>query len=109
MVAGESPLLDFGQFGRWRFHVVTADAPGLLAYQRVQGVDDPARLADDPRKQPNTLVEIRLEEHGQGTLLHLTESGFKALHVENPLASFRRAQQAWSIILGMLEMHFRKP
>ncbi len=109
MTPGETPLLDFGPFGRWRFCVVAADAPGYLSYQRTQGVDDPVRLAEDPRGQPHTLVEHRLEQTPQGTMVRLTESGFLALKVDNPLASFRRAQQGWSIILGMLEMHFNKP
>lgn len=105
LAPGQLPVLDFGQFGKIRIHVEAAEPPGRLAYRRIQGVDDPARLLDDPREGPSTLVEYRLEEAPEGTRVRVVESGFDLLS-EATTVHFKRAHQGWGIVLCMLEMHF---
>jgi uncharacterized protein YndB with AHSA1/START domain len=108
LAPGERPVLDFGPFGKAAIYVTAAEPSGYLAYRWVQGVDDPARRLEDPRNNPSTLVEFRLEETPQGTHVHQRESGFAGLPGDNVLSHYKRAHQGWGIILGMLEMHVTK-
>jgi len=63
------------------------------------------RREDEPREGQSTLVEFRLEAVAEGTLVRQSESGFDSLPGE-AAKHVRRADQAWGIILGMLEKHF---
>jgi uncharacterized protein YndB with AHSA1/START domain len=108
MAAGELPVLDFGQFGRVRIEVFEVDPPDHLVFRWVQGVDDPARRLEDPRENPSTTVEFRLDATPEGTRIRHRESGFGALSGEGIHVHFKRAQQAWGIILGLLEMHLAR-
>jgi uncharacterized protein YndB with AHSA1/START domain len=103
---GELPLLDFGPFGKARFYIEDAHPPSYLAIRRGQS-SDPAKLLEDPRTVPSTLLEFRLRETADGTRLEQTETGFDALDDPDASLYLRRAQQAWSILLGMLEAHVR--
>ena len=105
--AGESPILDFGPFGRFRFFVVAVDAPGYLAYRVNLGAEDPAERLADPRTAPSTLVEFRLADRGGATEVHHAESGLDAIPGDR-VANYRKAIQRWGIVLGMFQMHVTK-
>ena len=109
LTQGQRPTLDFGPYGKVSVFVVEEEAPRYLAFRWVQGVDDPARRLDDPRENPSTLVEFRLEEAPEGTRVKQAESGFHALPGDNVAKHFKRAHQAWGVILGLLQMHVAKP
>jgi len=50
----------------------------------------------DYSKEPRTLVEFRLEKTADGTLLVVTESGFKKLPGDRQHESFRRNEGGWT-------------
>ncbi|RYG31211.1 hypothetical protein EON81_23405 [bacterium] len=102
--AGETPTWDFGPFGQWSVHIVTADAPKVFSYNRSQE-EDPAT---DPLSSWNTLVEFRLEETPGGTAIHHSESGFLSLPAEMSEPCFRRSEQTWAVVLGILQAHLAK-
>jgi uncharacterized protein YndB with AHSA1/START domain len=105
LAAGEQVLLDFGQFGKVVIHVEAVRAPAHLAYRWIPGGDDPARRMEDPRKHPSTLVEFHLDEVPEGTRVRQSESGFLSLP-GGAGPPFKRAHQAWGVILGLLEHRF---
>jgi uncharacterized protein YndB with AHSA1/START domain len=49
----------------------------------------------DYSNEPTTLVVFELEETGDGTLLHLTESGFDNIPVERRQEAFRMNSGGW--------------
>lgn len=75
------------------FEVVAAEAPSRLAF----------RWRQWEAAGPDTLVEYRLEDAPGGTRLRQSESGFDAL--PDPAARWKRAYQAWGVMLGLLEHH----
>lgn len=103
--AGEAPVVDFGQFGRYRFAILAIDPPHHLAYRANLWAEDPEVCLADPRTAPSTLVEIRLVEAGAATRVELVESGFDALPGAPRAARYRRARQGWGVSLGMLAQH----
>lgn len=104
LAEGSLAVMDHGPFGRYRVFVEGARPPSRFAFRRIQGVEDPVKLLDDPRTSPSTLVRFDLEPTAGGTKLRQTESGFLALPGDAALAC-RRAEQGWGIVLGMLQMH----
>lgn len=106
---GAEAVLDFGPFGKQCFAVVAREAPTRFAFRHVAGTEDPAALAASPAGQPSTLVEIALAPtEAGGTRVQLVESGFEGLGVEPLAPHVHRANAAWGIILGLLEMHVTK-
>lgn len=103
---GERPTLDFGPFGRIQIDVLATDAPSRLVFRWIQS-EDAALRAEDPRLHPATQVELQLADAPGGTRLQLVEHGFDALPGDRA-ALWKRAHQAWGIILGMLEGHLAK-
>jgi uncharacterized protein YndB with AHSA1/START domain len=63
--------------------------------------------AKDPQvdysKETPTLVEFRLEESGQGTLLKVTESGFDKIPKERRAEAFRMNENGWAQQLKNIE------
>lgn len=55
-----------------------------------------------------TLVEFRLEETGDGTLLTVTESGFAKLPPERRAEAFRMNDGGWTEQLQNIECHVRQ-
>jgi uncharacterized protein YndB with AHSA1/START domain len=103
LTPGSSPMLDFGQFGKSRIHVVALEPGRYFAFRwspMNPAADAATRLAD-PLTVPNTLVELRLEDAPGGTHLWHSESGFLAL----PDAAERSqtARAIWGMVLGLLE------
>jgi hypothetical protein len=60
---------------------------------------------EDPRQGPSTLVAFDLDEVPEGTRVRQSESGFLALPGD-ATPHFKRAHQAWGVILGLLAHHF---
>jgi uncharacterized protein YndB with AHSA1/START domain len=59
----------------------------------------------DYSKEPPTLVEFRLEETKEGTLLTLTESGFDKLPSGRLPEAFRMNDQGWTEQLKNIKRH----
>jgi uncharacterized protein YndB with AHSA1/START domain len=103
LAAGSSPVLDFGQFGKSRIHVVALEPGRYLAYRwsPMNPAADPAQRLADPSTVPSTLVELRLEDAPGGTRLLHSESGYLAL--PDAAERYQTARGLWGMILGMLE------
>ena len=65
----------------------------------------PIEPSVDYSKEPPTLVEFRLEETGNGTLLIVTESGFERLPPERRAEAFRMNEGGWTEQLQNIERH----
>jgi len=50
----------------------------------------------DYSTEPQTLIEFRLEPHGEGTLLTLTESGFERIPAHRRAEAFRMNDGGWT-------------
>ena len=59
----------------------------------------------DYAKEPTTLVEFRLEEVAEGTLLTIVESGFDALPAERRAEAYRGNDEGWTEQLKNIEAH----
>jgi len=62
----------------------------------------------DYSSEPATLVEFRLKETADGTLLTVTESGFAKLPRERRAEAFRMNNDGWSEQLHNIERHVTK-
>lgn len=115
-------LTDYREFGEW--FRVKIDGPfkagevsrGHITYPGYEHIKweaviqtiDPERLfsftwhpyAIDPKvdysKEPPTLVEFRLEETAEGTLLTVTESGFDKIPSHRRIEAFRMNEGGWA-------------
>lgn len=115
-------LTDHREFGEW--FRVKIDGPfkagevsrGHITYPGYEHIKweaviqtiDPERLfsftwhpyAIDPKvdysKEPPTLVEFRLEETAEGTLLTVTESGFDKIPSHRRIEAFRMNEGGWA-------------
>ena len=80
MAVGEEPILNFGDYGDARIHIVAIDPQDYFAYRWIPGCDDlKSDINTDILSVPNTLVEFRLESTPDGTVVRLTESGFASM------------------------------
>ena len=124
-------LTDHREFGEWfrvkidgpfvagevsRGHITH---PGYehLQWEAVVKSIEPERLfsftwhpyAIDPKvdysKEPQTLVEFRLEKTGEGTLLTVTESGFDKIPAGRRSEAFRMNENGWAQQLKNIERH----
>jgi len=59
----------------------------------------------DYSKEPTTLVEFRLEEVSEGTLLTVVESGFQQLPAARRAAAFKANSGGWEQQLQNVERH----
>jgi uncharacterized protein YndB with AHSA1/START domain len=62
-------------------------------------------LQRDYSKEPSTLVEFRLEQKGDGTLLTVTESGFSKIPADRRLEAFRMNDGGWTEQMKNIERH----
>jgi uncharacterized protein YndB with AHSA1/START domain len=124
-------LTDAGEFGSWfgvklesGFAVGQHVAGNITnpGYEHVRmGVDvermDAEHLfsfrwhpyAIDPKidysKEPTTLVEFRLEEAAEGTLLTVVESGFDRIPAERRAEAFRMNDNGWAQQMERIKRH----
>jgi uncharacterized protein YndB with AHSA1/START domain len=124
-------LTDYWEFGEWFW--VKIDGPFVagevshghfanpgyehLQWEAVVKAMEPERLfsftwhpnAVDPKmdysKEPQTLVEFRLEKTGEGTLLTLTESGFDKIPAARRAEAFPRNEGGWAEQMTNIERH----
>ena len=74
--------------------VVEMLAPQLLSVRwHPYALDD----ATDYEAEPTTLIEFRLEPHGEGTRLTITESGFDNIPEDRRATAFRSNDEGWTI------------
>jgi uncharacterized protein YndB with AHSA1/START domain len=77
----------------WEVTVQTMEPERLFSFTWHPYAVDPAI---DYSKEPTTLVEFRLETHGDGSLLVVTESGFAAIPKERRFEAYRMNDAGWS-------------
>ena len=65
----------------------------------------PVEPGVDYSKEPSTLVEFRLEETSDGTLLTVTESGFQKLPASRRAEAFRMNEGGWAEQLENIKRH----
>jgi uncharacterized protein YndB with AHSA1/START domain len=99
---GEQSVFDFTDFGKVALHVVASDPHDYFAYRWVPSV---GASEEDPLKQANTLVEFRLEDVAEGTMLKLTESGFASLPKEVIEKSLSDNNEGWDMMIARLEKY----
>ena len=85
----------------WLAWVTAVDAPNRLAFEWTPGADVP----DDPETAPRTLVEFRLSPEGDGTRLHIVESGFDALPEGMRESALRSNTEGWTIQINNVRRH----
>jgi uncharacterized protein YndB with AHSA1/START domain len=105
---GETPILDFGEYGKCAVHVVAAEPHRYFAFRWVQGATTPEMVVAAPLSQPNTLVEFHFEGVSGGTRVRVVESGLAALPAEAYERVIKGIPEGWGIILGALERHLAK-
>lgn len=124
-------LTDYREFGEWfRVKLERPFVPGEISrgsilypgYEQVRWEVkvqqmEPERLfsftwhpyAVDPKvdysTEPVTLVEFRLEEIASGTLLLLTETGFKSIPMSRRFGALRRNDEGWGEQMKNIERY----
>ncbi|HXH62440.1 MAG TPA: SRPBCC family protein [Fimbriimonadaceae bacterium] len=98
--AGEDSTWHFDECGSCRVHVVGGDPYGYFAFRWVPGAS--GTTMEDVLSVPNTLVEFRLEEEGDGTRLTMLESGFSSLPPEVYESALRENNAGWDSELAEL-------
>ena len=87
---------------KWEAVVQKMEPERLFSFTWHPYAIDPQR---DYSKEPSTLVEFRLEQKGEGTLLTLTESGFSKLPADRRLEAFRMNDGGWTEQMKNIERH----
>jgi uncharacterized protein YndB with AHSA1/START domain len=124
-------LTDYREFGEWfRVRIDGPFVPGEVScghithpgyehlnWEVVVQAMEPERLfsftwhpyAIDPKvdysTEPQTLVEFRLEETANGTLLQVTESGFDKIPAGRRAEAFPRNEGGWAQQMKNIERH----
>ena len=100
---GERPVLDFGEYGKFKIYVVAANPHDYFAYRCVPGsVYCPQGFEGDVLAEPNTLVEFTLEEVEGGTKVHVKESGIASLPAEVIEQTLKGNNDGWDFMLERL-------
>lgn len=99
---GEKPVFDFGEYGKARVHIVATDPHHYFAYRWLPGTIMPGESLSDPLEHTSTLVEFRLEDAPEGTMLHLLESGFSAFPAELWEKALGENSGGWDFMLDRL-------
>lgn len=87
---------------KWEAVVQKMEAERLFSFTWHPYAVDPKV---DYSKEPQTLVEFRLEKTATGTLLHLSESGFDKIPADRRLEAFRKNDGGWTEQMKNLERH----
>jgi uncharacterized protein YndB with AHSA1/START domain len=107
--AGERPILDFGEFGKFKIYVVAANPYDYFAYRCVPGsIYCPQGFLGDALAEPNTLVEFTLETVAGGTKVHLRESGIASLPAEVIEETLKGNDDGWTFMIGRLEEYLNQ-
>lgn len=101
---GDRPVFDFGEYGKFKLYVVAANPYDYFAYRCVPGsVYCPQGFLGDVLAEPNTLVEFTLETVGEGTKVHVKESGIASLPAEIIEQTLQGNTGGWDFMIGRLE------
>jgi uncharacterized protein YndB with AHSA1/START domain len=87
---------------QWEVVVKTMEPMRLFSYTWHPYAIDPDV---DYSQEPQTLVEFRLEETANGTLLTVTESGFDKIPAHRRAEALRMNDRGWAIQLQDIEAH----
>lgn len=90
----------------FEFHIERIEPMSLFSFHWHPGAVD--RNADYS-SEPMTLVEFRLEEALQGTLLTITESGFDRIPLERRAKAFTSNDGGWTHQLKLIEKYLEQP
>jgi uncharacterized protein YndB with AHSA1/START domain len=106
---GERPIVDFGEYGKFKIYVVAANPYDYFAYRCVDASTySPQGFFGDALAEPNTLVEFTLTAVSEGTKVHLKESGIAALPAEVIEETLKGNEAGWTFMLGRLEEYLNK-
>ena len=104
--SGERPVVDFGEYGKFKIYVVAANPYDYFAYRCVPGsIYCPQGFLGDVLEHPNTLVEFTLTAVAGGTKVHLKESGIASLPAEVIEETLKGNDAGWEFMLGRLEAY----
>jgi uncharacterized protein YndB with AHSA1/START domain len=103
---GSQPVMDHGQYGKFRVAIVAAEPPRYFAWRWVSGsAFVPDGFEGNPLEHPNTLVEFFLEPVPEGTRLRLVESGFASLPDSYKEQNFKDNSGGWDFMLERLQSY----
>jgi uncharacterized protein YndB with AHSA1/START domain len=98
---GETLTLTFEGYGDCEAIVVERDENNALAYKWHPGEDGPTEAHPESEM---TTVRFSLEDHPQGTLLTMVESGFERVPEERRAKCAQLNTRGWEIELGELKI-----
>jgi uncharacterized protein YndB with AHSA1/START domain len=106
---GERPVIDFGEYGKFKIYVVAANPYDYFAYRCVPGsIYCPQGFLGDVLEHPNTLVEFTLETVAGGTKVHVKESGIASLPAEVIEQTLKGNDEGWTFMISRLEEYLNK-
>lgn len=86
----------------FEFHIERIEPVSLFSFRWHPSAVD---RSVDYSAEPMTLVEFRLEEVAQGTLLTITESGFDRIPLERRAKAFTSNEGGWTHQLKLIEKY----
>lgn len=86
----------------FEFHIERIEPMRLFSFRWHPSAVDPGT---DYSAEPMTLVEFRLEDVAQGTLLTITESGFDRIPLERRAKAFTSNEGGWTHQLKLIEKY----
>lgn len=86
----------------FEFHIERIEPMSLFSFRWHPSAVD---RSVDYSAEPMTLVEFRLEEVAQGTLLTITESGFDRIPLERRAKAFTSNEGGWTHQLKLIEKY----
>jgi uncharacterized protein YndB with AHSA1/START domain len=104
LAVGERPTFVFDGHGRVEIYVVDAKPYEYFSYRWIPG-SDVVPFVGDILTVPNTLVEFRIQEMGDGTKVTLKESGFASLQPDVREQKFQENSGGWEYMMDRLEKH----
>jgi uncharacterized protein YndB with AHSA1/START domain len=97
---GGEPVFSFGPGHDYQVNVIALDPHDYFAYR---WATSPTGFVGDVLPHSNTLVEFRLQEVPEGTLVRIKESGFASLTVEDLEKVYADHIGGWEYMLPRLE------
>lgn len=94
----QQPYIDFP----FEFHIERVEPMSLFSFRWHPHAVDPDA---DYSAEPMTLVEFRLEDAEQGTLLTITESGFDGIPLERRATAFTSNEGGWAHQSKLIEKY----
>lgn len=91
--AGETLELDFGKWGKGLAHIAMFEPETQFGYRWHPGGTQLDGVAPDDEM---TLVLFRLEDHAEGTMLTMTESGFSRIPADRRQKCFDDNTSGWA-------------